>query len=182
MSNKLQQLLMISVMGVFVMFGLWAWARCGGETIPDPLPVTITAVPPTPSSTPYLVGEIETVMAPITVVPDDPTVTAVLPTVTTTRTPTSSVGSESPTPTATSTATATSSVGSESPTPTAVSTATCPAQYVVVRGDYLWKIAERFYRDGGYWLAIYLLNQDVIEDPNLIFAGERFEMPQPCNR
>lgn len=44
-------------------------------------------------------------------------------------------------------------------------------QYVIVSGDTLSEIAERYGIEGG-WPALYELNRDVIEDPDLIFPGE----------
>ena len=44
-------------------------------------------------------------------------------------------------------------------------------QYVIVPGDTLSEIAERYGIEGG-WQALYEMNRDVIEDPDLIYPGE----------
>lgn len=46
--------------------------------------------------------------------------------------------------------------------------------YTVVRGDWLSKIARRY---GTTWQAIYALNRDRIQDPDLIFPGQILRMP-----
>jgi nucleoid-associated protein YgaU len=49
---------------------------------------------------------------------------------------------------------------------------------VVVRGDYLSKIAQRFYGNGNLWPKIYAANKAVIgPDPNLIFPGQSLVIP-----
>lgn len=42
-------------------------------------------------------------------------------------------------------------------------------EYVVVRGDYLWKIAKGQYDDPYQWIRIYTKNTDLIKDPDLIY-------------
>ncbi|MCI0638290.1 MAG: LysM peptidoglycan-binding domain-containing protein [Gemmataceae bacterium] len=50
--------------------------------------------------------------------------------------------------------------------------------YVVVKGDYLSKIAKAFYGDGGLWPRIYQANRDVIgPNPNLIHPGQELVIP-----
>ena len=44
--------------------------------------------------------------------------------------------------------------------------------YTVQEGDTLWKIAEAYYGSGRYWTEIYRLNEDVIGDPDRIYAGQ----------
>lgn len=44
-------------------------------------------------------------------------------------------------------------------------------QYIVTDGDTLSEIAERYQIEGG-WPALYELNRDVIEDPDLIYPGQ----------
>lgn len=49
--------------------------------------------------------------------------------------------------------------------------------YVVREGDSLWKIAETFYKNGGHYVEIYNVNQDILKDPNKIFPGQRLRVP-----
>lgn len=52
-------------------------------------------------------------------------------------------------------------------------------EYVVKKGDTLWKIAELYYGEGkGYrWKYIYELNKDRIKDPNKLKAGTKILLP-----
>jgi LysM repeat protein len=51
-------------------------------------------------------------------------------------------------------------------------------EYIVVSGDSLWKIAEKFYKRGSLWTKIYEYNKDVIGDnPNLIITGQVLKIP-----
>ncbi|MFQ6618226.1 MAG: LysM peptidoglycan-binding domain-containing protein [Fidelibacterota bacterium] len=52
--------------------------------------------------------------------------------------------------------------------------------YVVVRGDYLWKIAgkEKIYNDPYQWMKIYTANRDQIKDPDLIYPDQIFDIPR----
>ena len=43
-----------------------------------------------------------------------------------------------------------------------------PKTYIVRPGDYLWKIAEKFYKNGAFWRKIYDANLDKIKNPNII--------------
>jgi LysM repeat protein len=50
--------------------------------------------------------------------------------------------------------------------------------YVVVSGDWLSKIAQRFYGDAGLWPRIYQANRTVIgPDPNKIYPGQELVIP-----
>lgn len=49
--------------------------------------------------------------------------------------------------------------------------------YTVESGDYLKKIARKVYGDEALWEFIYEANRDVIKNPNLIYAGQVFEIP-----
>lgn len=49
--------------------------------------------------------------------------------------------------------------------------------YTVVTGDYLRKLAQRFYGNGNLYTKIFEANRDKISDPNLIFPGQVFTIP-----
>lgn len=49
--------------------------------------------------------------------------------------------------------------------------------YVVRSGDCLWKIAKRYYGNGGAWPKIFNANRSKISNPNLIYPGQRFVIP-----
>ncbi len=50
--------------------------------------------------------------------------------------------------------------------------------YTVVKGDWLWKIAKRFYGDGSLYTVIYNANRETIGgNPNLIFPGQVLTIP-----
>lgn len=51
------------------------------------------------------------------------------------------------------------------------------ADYTVVRGDCLWRIAQRHLGSGFRWVEIYEANRDHIRDPNLIYPGQVFLIP-----
>lgn len=48
----------------------------------------------------------------------------------------------------------------------------------VVRGDNLWDLARRFYNDGMRYTDIFAANAGQIKNPNLIFIGQVFVVPQ----
>lgn len=49
--------------------------------------------------------------------------------------------------------------------------------YTVVRGDSLWRIAQKQLSSGTRWKEIYALNQDQISNPNLIYPGQILQLP-----
>jgi len=49
--------------------------------------------------------------------------------------------------------------------------------YTVVAGDTLSKIAKREYGDAAKWHAIYEANKDTIKNPDLIYPGQTFKIP-----
>ncbi|HYU12319.1 MAG TPA: LysM peptidoglycan-binding domain-containing protein [Stellaceae bacterium] len=52
-------------------------------------------------------------------------------------------------------------------------------RYLVKRGNTLWWIARQTYGEGVRYTAIYAVNRDNIRDPNLIYPGQLFKLPQP---
>lgn len=50
--------------------------------------------------------------------------------------------------------------------------------YTVVEGDSLSKIAKRFYGKAGEWRRIYDANKDTIKNPDLIYPGQTFTIPE----
>jgi nucleoid-associated protein YgaU len=50
--------------------------------------------------------------------------------------------------------------------------------YTVVKGDSLSKIAKRFYGDAQKWRTIYEANKDSIKNPDLIYPGQTFRIPE----
>ena len=49
--------------------------------------------------------------------------------------------------------------------------------YLVVKGDCLWKIAEKELGAGRRYIEIYNLNKDKIKDPNKIYVGQKLILP-----
>lgn len=50
--------------------------------------------------------------------------------------------------------------------------------YTVVKGDSLSKIAKQFYGNATEWKRIYEANKDVIKNPDLIYPGQTFKIPE----
>ncbi|MEM7177388.1 MAG: LysM peptidoglycan-binding domain-containing protein, partial [Pseudomonadota bacterium] len=48
----------------------------------------------------------------------------------------------------------------------------------IVRGDHLWRIAEQHYGDGIRYSVIFSANADLIRDPDLIYPGQVFTVPE----
>jgi nucleoid-associated protein YgaU len=44
--------------------------------------------------------------------------------------------------------------------------------------DCLWRIADKVYRNARLWPLIYMANKDQIKDPDLIFPGQKFIIPE----
>lgn len=51
-------------------------------------------------------------------------------------------------------------------------------KFVVQPGNSLWRIARRIYGTGFDYAVIYRANEDQISDPNLIYPGQVFEIPE----
>ena len=49
--------------------------------------------------------------------------------------------------------------------------------HVVVSGDTLSKIAQKYYGDAALYMQIFEANQDVLRDPNKIFPGQKLRIP-----
>lgn len=49
--------------------------------------------------------------------------------------------------------------------------------YEIQSGDSLWKIAAQFYGTGTKHEALFEANREVIQDPNLIFPGQKIRIP-----
>lgn len=50
--------------------------------------------------------------------------------------------------------------------------------YTVKSGDSLWKIAKQFYGNGAAYTKIANANSDKIKNPNLIYPGQIFNIPE----
>jgi LysM repeat protein len=51
-------------------------------------------------------------------------------------------------------------------------------EYTVVEGDCLWNIAKKYYNNPFLWVNIYQQNKDKIKNPNLIYPGQVFIIPE----
>ena len=53
-----------------------------------------------------------------------------------------------------------------------------PGRIAIIQpGDHLWKIARQRYGSGFEFTLIYEANKDQIRDPNLIYPGQVFTLP-----
>ncbi len=52
------------------------------------------------------------------------------------------------------------------------------SEYLVVKGDNLWKIAVRAYADGYEWMKIWEANKTTVPNPNLIEIGTKLSLPR----
>jgi Uncharacterized protein containing LysM domain len=48
---------------------------------------------------------------------------------------------------------------------------------LVEKGDTLWGIAQRAYGNGARYTEIFEANREVVEDPDLIFPGQKLRIP-----
>lgn len=51
------------------------------------------------------------------------------------------------------------------------------SKYTVQTGDTLWEIAKAAYGDGSMYTVIYEANKDIIDNPNMIYTGQEFVVP-----
>lgn len=51
-----------------------------------------------------------------------------------------------------------------------------PTEYQTVKGDNLWKIAEKFYGSGYNWVDI--ARENKVKNPNLIYVNQKLTVPQ----
>lgn len=55
-------------------------------------------------------------------------------------------------------------------------------EYVVQKKDTLWKISESFYNNGGHYMEIFNVNQDILSNPNKIKPGQVLRIPVLINK
>lgn len=63
------------------------------------------------------------------------------------------------------------------PAPEAAPAAPAQRTYTVVSGDSLGKISQKLYGDWAQWKRIYEANRDQISNPDLIYPGQTFVIP-----
>jgi nucleoid-associated protein YgaU len=68
--------------------------------------------------------------------------------------------------------------GGSSTTDPVPSAAPAPRTYTVVKGDTLSRIAKHFYGNAGEWHRIYEANKGTIKNPDLIYPGQTFTIPE----
>ncbi len=51
-----------------------------------------------------------------------------------------------------------------------------PSEYIVIKGDHLWKIAEKFYGSGYNWVDI--AKENKLRNPNLLKVGQKLIVPK----
>ncbi|MEO3433729.1 LysM peptidoglycan-binding domain-containing protein [Inquilinus sp. CAU 1745] len=62
--------------------------------------------------------------------------------------------------------------------PAAIQAALADGQVIVQPGNSLWRIARRLYGEGIQYTVIYQANADQIRDPDLIYPGQIFTVPE----
>ena len=69
------------------------------------------------------------------------------------------------------------SIDSSLPAPAAAAAAATARKYTVKPGDSLSKIAKEFYGDASQYTRIFEANQDQLDDPNKVQAGQELNIP-----
>lgn len=80
--------------------------------------------------------------------------------------------------TKTSTSSSSGATSATVSTERAATTAPKTTTYTVKKGDTLWGIAKKYYGNGAQYTRIYEANKDKIKNPNLIYVGQVFTIPQ----
>ncbi|PJG50299.1 peptidoglycan-binding protein LysM [Bradyrhizobium forestalis] len=83
-----------------------------------------------------------------------------------------------PKPRALAHAPAATAVASASPADVLTTTPEAGGSRVIARGDSLWALSRLAYGDGARYGVIFNANRDKIHNPNLIYPGQTFVMPQ----
>jgi nucleoid-associated protein YgaU len=73
---------------------------------------------------------------------------------------------------------ATAPLAQDVPTTTAPKLQSVKGAVIIRRGDTLWRISRRVYGRGIRYSTIYVANQKQIEDPDRIWPGQVFTVPQ----
>lgn len=54
--------------------------------------------------------------------------------------------------------------------------------YEIKAGDTLWAISEKYYGNGGHYMEIYRVNEDILKSPHLIYPGQLLRIPALANK
>jgi LysM domain len=65
----------------------------------------------------------------------------------------------------------------EVPAPVAPAAPKLLGVHTVVPKDSLWWISDKWYKDPVLWPSIYEINKTEIKDPDMIFPGQKFDIP-----
>ena len=63
------------------------------------------------------------------------------------------------------------------PTPPVAEAPKLLGTHTVIPKDTLWWISDKWYKDPVLWPSIYEINKAEIKDPDLIFPGQKFDIP-----
>ena len=149
------------------------------------MPVTIAAAPPPPARpTPVAKQEPKPETKPTEKVDDKSDVVAALPSgaprlaAAPDRLAARSKPAGTPKPRVLARAPAATTVASASPTDALHAAPEAGGSRVISRGDSLWALSRLAYGDGARYAVIFNANRDKIHNPNLIYPGQTFVMPQ----